>query len=179
MFCRRMSFLSKDFCFVEGCLFCRKMSALSKDVCLFLGCKPVPRVQACSSRASLFLACKPVPRVQACSSRASLLLGCKPVPRCQNDTKNLTCSLFLVGKTHSARGGNRTGYRPVPTRPRAAGSTTLLVPPQSPAFSVASYAQQIQALGEQCASIVVRPEKHNFLQNSTPNILKRNFFVVL
>ena len=28
----------------------------------------------------------------------------------------------------------------------------------------ASYAQKIHALGEQCASIVVRPEKHNFLK---------------
>ncbi len=83
------------------------------------------------------------------------------------------------GKTHSARGGNRTGYRPVRTRLRAAGPTTMLIPPRSPAFSAASYAQEIQALGEQCASIVVRPEKHDFLKLSTPNILKRHFFVVL
>ena len=85
---------------------------------------------------------------------------------------------FLWGNTQSARGGNRTAYRPVPTRPQAAGPTTMLIPPRSPAFSAASYAQEIQALGEQCASIVVRPEKHDFLKFSTPNILKRNFFVV-
>ncbi len=49
---------------------------MSKDVCFVEGCLPVPRVRACSSGASLFLACKPVPRVQACSSGASLFEGC-------------------------------------------------------------------------------------------------------
>ncbi len=34
----------------------------------------------------------------------------------------------------------------------------MLIPPRNPAFSAASYAQEIQALGEQCASIVARPE---------------------
>ncbi len=64
-------------------------------------------------------------------------------------------NFFVVfrGKTHSARGGNRTGYRPVPTHAQAAGPTTMLIPPWNPAFSAASYAQEIQALGEQCASM--------------------------
>ena len=57
-------------------------------------------------------------------------------------------------------------------------STTIgLIPPQNLASQEISYAPEIQALGEQCVSIVVRPEKHNFLKFSTPNILKRNFFV--
>jgi hypothetical protein len=54
----------------------------------------------------------------------------------------------------------------------------MLIPPRKPAFSAASYAQEMQALGEQCASIVVRPETHDFLNCSTPDILKRNLFVV-
>ena len=75
-------------------------------------------------------------------------------------------NFFVVFRriTHSTRGGNRTGYRPVPTRPQAAGPTTMLIPPRNPAFSAASYAQEIQALGEQCASIVARPEQHDFLK---------------
>ncbi len=80
--------------------------------------------------------------------------------------------------THSARGVNRTGHRPAPTRQQAAGPTTMLIPPWTPAFSAASYAQELQALGEQCASIVVRPETHYFLRCSTPNIVKPNFFIV-
>ncbi len=47
---------------------------------------------------------------------------------------------ILGGKTHSTRGGNRTGYRPVPTSPQAADPTTMLIPPRNPAFSVASNA---------------------------------------
>ncbi len=60
-------------------------------------------------------------------------------------------NLFVVfwGKTYSARGGNRTGYRPVPARPQAAGPTTMLIPLRNPAFSAASYAQEMQALGIQ------------------------------
>ncbi len=85
---------------------------------------------------------------------------------------------MFLWKKHSARGGNRTRYRLIPTRPQAAGPTSMLIPPRIPAFSAASYAHEIQALGEQCASIVVRPEKRDFLIFSTPDILKRNFFVV-
>ncbi len=60
-------------------------------------------------------------------------------------------NLFAVflEKTYSARGGNRTGYRPVPARPQAAGPTTMLIPLRNPAFSAASYAQEMQALGIQ------------------------------
>ncbi len=54
----------------------------------------------------------------------------------------------------------------------------MLIPPRKHAFSAASYAQEIQALGEQCASIVVRPEKHDFFKFSTPNIPKPNLFIV-
>ncbi len=86
--------------------------------------------------------------------------------------------MFCGQKTHSARGGNRTGYRPVQTRPQATGPTTMLIPPRSLTFSAASNAQEIQALGEPCASIVVRPEKRDFLKFSMPDILKRHFFVV-
>ncbi len=103
--------------------------------------------------------------------------------RRQNYLKMISQNLLFrrfEEKTHSARGGNRTGYRPVPARPQAAGPTTMLIPPWNPAFSAASYAQEIQALGEQCASIVVRPEKHNFFCfKSTPDILTRNIFVVV
>ena len=100
----------------------------------------------------------------------------KTPPNATKTQPNSSHSLCFCGKnTQSARGGNRTAYRPVPTRPQAAGPTTMLIPPRSPAFSAASYAQEIQALGEQCASIVVRPEKHDFLKFSTPNIPKPNF----
>ena len=51
-------------------------------------------------------------------------------------------------------------------------------PAWNPGFSAASYAQEMQALGEQCASIVVHPEKHDLKQLSTPNILKRHCFVI-
>ncbi len=105
-----------------------------------------------------------------------------PPKRHQNATQTpQTPHIFAVfcgENTQSARGGNRTAYRPIPTRPQAAGPTTMLIPPWNPAFSAASYAQEIQALVEQCASIVVRPEKRDFLKSSTPDILKRNFFVV-
>ena len=43
----------------------------------------------------------------------------------------------------------------------------------------ASHAQEIQALGEQCASIVVRPGKHDLKKIATPNILQRNFLFVV
>ena len=41
-------------------------------------------------------------------------------------------AVFCGENTQSARGGNRTAYRPVPTRPQAAGPTTMLIPPRSP-----------------------------------------------
>ena len=67
--------------------------------------------------------------------------------RCQNDAKTLPkrhqnatkrhqpphiFTVFCRENTQSARGGNRTAYRPAPTRPQAAGPTTMLIPPRSP-----------------------------------------------
>ena len=50
----------------------------------------------------------------------------------------------------------------------------MLIPPRNPTFSAASCAQEIQALGEQCESIVVRSGKQYLLKFSTPNIPKPN-----
>ncbi len=76
------------------------------------------------------------------------------------------------------RGGNRTGYRLVPTSAQAAPRTIGLILPWNLAFPEMSYAPKIKALGEPCASIVIRLAKHDFLKCSTPDILKLNFFVV-
>ncbi len=40
----------------------------------------------------------------------------------------------------------------------------MRIPPRNPAFPAAPYAQEIQALGEQCVSIVAHSEKHYFLK---------------
>ena len=70
--------------------------------------------------------------------------------------------MVFIDFRESARGGNRTGYRPVPASAQAALPTTVLIPPWNLASPEIADAPEIQALGEQCVSIVLRPEKHYF-----------------
>ncbi len=54
-------------------------------------------------------------------------------------------SIVFIGFRESARGGNRTGDRPVPTSPRAVGPTMGLISPWNLASLEISHEPKIQA----------------------------------